>query len=185
MNRMAVTGETTAEQLWRLSDDGMRRELVDGELRVMSPRGAEHGAVCAAVAALLFAHVKARRSGRTFGAETGFVLGHAPDTVRAPDAAFVGRERADEVGRTEQFWPAAPDFAAEVASPSDRAADVERKARDWLAAGTTLVLVLDPRERSATVYTPGCEPRRFGDGDTLDLDAGVPGWRVAVNELFD
>ena len=182
---MAVSRATTIEDLWALPDDGMRRELIDGELRVMSPGGAEHGAVCATAGALLFAHVRATRSGRTFGAETGFVLDRERNTVRAPDAAFVKRERVEAVGRTEQFWPGAPDFAVEVLSPSDSPDEIAGKARGWVAAGTTLALVLDPRRRSATVFDGSPEPRIFEDGDTLDLTAAVPGWRVGVAELFD
>lgn len=111
---MAVeTAPKTAEELWKLPDDGLRRELVGGELRVMTPAGAEHGRVAATVGVLLGAHVRENESGVTFGAETGFVLARDPDTVRAPDAAFVSRDHAEAIGRTVKYWPQAPDFAVE------------------------------------------------------------------------
>jgi Uma2 family endonuclease len=119
-----------------------------------------------------------------FGAETGFVLRRDPDTVRAPDAAFIGAERAQETGRIVKFWPGSPDCAAEVVSPSDTFTDVEAKALQWIEAGTKLVLVVDPTRRTATIYREGGEAHVHREGDTLDLDAGVPGWRVAVAELF-
>ncbi|HYM56013.1 MAG TPA: Uma2 family endonuclease [Solirubrobacteraceae bacterium] len=176
---------TTAEDLWNLPDDGMRRELVEGRLRVMSPAGFEHGRVAATAGILLGSHVRATGSGATLGAETGFILASDPDTVRAPDAAFVSQTRVDAVGRTDGFWPdGAPDLAIEVVSPEDSRPYVRSKALHWLEAGATAVLVLNPRSRSATVYRPGGDIRSFTDG-TLDLSDAVPGWRVAVADFFD
>ena len=44
--------------------------------------------------------------------------------MRAPDAAFISKKRADEVA-TVKFWPGAPDLAVEVVSPSDTFHEVE------------------------------------------------------------
>lgn len=182
---MAVESRiVTAEQLWRMPEDGLRRELVRGELRVMTPDGAEHGRVAARVSRLLDAHVEEQDLGAAFGAETGFVLAHQPDTVRAPDAAFVSHERADEIGRTVRFWPGAPDFAAEVVSPDDSFREVEEKALEWLHAGTKAVLVLDPARHSATVYRGRGEAVVHTAAETIDLSDAVPGWRVPVRRLF-
>lgn len=174
----------TIDELWKLPDDHMRHELVDGEHRVMSPTGADHGRVAMAVGGLLFAHVRAGSSGVAFGAETGFVLRRDPDTVRAPDAAYVRRERAEAVGRTRRFWPEAPDFAAEVVSPWDTRREVVDKALDWLRSGTKLVLVLDPATETATVYRPEAEPHSHRAGETVDLSDAVPNWRLQLSEAF-
>lgn len=174
---------TSAEELWNLPDDGQRRELVEGQLRVMAPAGAEHGRVASTANRLLSVHAHAAGTGVTFGAETGFILGSDPDTVRAPDAAFVHQARADVVGRTVRFWPGAPDFAVEVVSPGDSFGEVESKALNWLAAGATALLVLDPARRSATVYRAGGDVRVYTDGE-LDLSDAVPGWRVRVADFF-
>jgi Uma2 family endonuclease len=120
----------------------------------------------------------------TFGAETGFVLAREPDTVRAPDAAFVSTQRAEAVGRTVKYWPGAPDFAVEVVSPEDRFREVEGKALDWLRAGSEAVLVLDPSRRTATVYRGSGEAQAYSGHETLDLGHAVPGWRVTVGDLF-
>jgi len=175
---------TSAAELWSLPDDGHRRELVEGELRVMPPVGAEHGRVASTANWMLSAYVRPAGIGVTFGAETGFVLASDPDTVRAPDAAFVTRGRADAVGRTEKYWPGAPDFAVEVVSPGDSFGEVEAKALGWLDAGTTAVLVLDPARRSATTYRTRGEVRVYSEEEELDLGDAVPGWRVAVADFF-
>jgi Uma2 family endonuclease len=174
----------TAEDLSRIPDDGLRRELIRGEVHTMTPGGAEHGRVAWAVAGLLFEHLHGTGAGVGFGAETGFVLARDPDTVRAPDAAFVSAERVEAIGRTARYWPGAPDFAAEVISPDDSFREVEEKALSWLAAGTRAVLVLDPARHTATVYRGSGEARVHTVGDTLDLSDAVPGWEVTVAELF-
>ena len=183
---MAIDAEAvTAEQLWRMPDDGMRRELVRGQLRVMTPAGAEHGRVAWTVAGLLFANARHTGAGVGFGADTGFVIARDPDTVRAPDAAFVSTGRAEEVGRTTQFWPGAPDFAAEVvSSPDDSSRETAEKALMWLEAGTKIVLVLDPARQTATVHRGHGEARVHTEQEMVDLTDAVPGWRVSVSELF-
>jgi Uma2 family endonuclease len=180
---MAHAVAFSAEDLWNLPDDGMRHELVEGQLRTMTPAGAEHGRVSSAANVLLGVHARATGAGVTFGAETGFVLASDPDTVRAPDAAFVSKARADTVGRTVKFWPGPPDFAIEVVSPGDSFSEVESKALEWIAAGAAAILVLDPARRSATIYRTGGEVHAFTGGE-LDLGDAVPGWRVAVADFF-
>lgn len=173
----------TADELLCMPDDDMRHELVRGELRTMTPPGAEHGRIAMRTGRLLDTHAEQTGSGVTFG-ETGFVLARDPDTVRAPDAAFVSRERADQVGRTVKYWPGAPDLAVEVVSPNDSFHEVQEKALEWLAAGTIAVLVIDPDERTATVYRGQGDAHVHRAGDTLDLDEAVPGFSVGVAELF-
>jgi Uma2 family endonuclease len=174
----------TADELWMLPDDGMRHELLAGRLTAMEPTGAEHGRVAGDVFGLLREHVRNSDLGVTFAAETGFVIGRDPDTVRAPDAAFVTKERYAALGPTPRFWPEAPAFAAEVLSPGDSAAEVASKAFAWLDAGTKTVLVVDPGQSTATVYRSREDIQTFEHTDTIDLTDTVPGWRLTLSELF-
>src|SRR5262245_36616574 len=127
---MSLVKNFTADELLRLPDDGFRYELIHGELRRMSPAGSKHGVVAMNIALSLGSHVRTHALGRVFAAETGFLLSQDPDHVRAPDSAFVRKERADEVGDTEKFWPGPPDLAVEVISPSDTYTDVEERVFD-------------------------------------------------------
>jgi Uma2 family endonuclease len=174
----------TADELFKLPDDGFRYELVRGEIRRMPPAGSEHGAVIMHLGGPLYQFVKGHDLGVVFGAETGFKIASDPDTVRAPDLAFVRRERIPEGGIPKQFWPGAPDLAVEVISPSDTYTEVEEKVNDWLAAGTRLVLVLNPRTRTATVYTSLTDVMRLTESDVLDGGAVLPGFTCRVAELF-
>jgi Uma2 family endonuclease len=97
-------------------------------------------------------YAEENRLGTVYAAETGFRLASDPDTVRAPDVAFVSQARVEAVGEVEGFWPEAPDLAVEVVSPGDSYSEVEEKVFAWLDAGTKMVVVINPRQRSATVY---------------------------------
>lgn len=182
---MATTQQLmTAEELAQLPDDGQRRELIEGVVITMSPAGGEHGEIALDVGGPLRQHVKANGLGRTFGAETGFILARDPDIVLAPDAAFVSRERAEAIGRVRGYLPLAPDLAIEIISPNDLYTEVQEKVATWLKYGTRMVVVLNPRHRAVTVYRTPTEVRHLTIEDTLDGEDVVPGWRVPVRELF-
>ena len=150
---------------------------------MMAPAGGPHGRIASKVHWLLMNHVEANRLGVVFAAETGFRIAINPDTVRAPDIAFVSRERIDHLGIPEGYWPGAPDLAVEVISPSDSFTDVEEKVIDWLAAGCRMVIVVDPRKRTVSVYR-GPNARLLAANDTLSGEEVIPGWLVPVSEFF-
>ena len=129
----------TADELLTLPHNGYRFELIKGELYQMPPAGSQHGRIALKIGWRLAQYVEENGLGETYAAETGFIIDTAPDTVRAPDASFVSKERADALG-AEGFFPGAPDLAIEVVSPNDRPVEVEDKALDWLHAGTRMVL---------------------------------------------
>jgi Uma2 family endonuclease len=176
--------QTTAEELLGMTNDGFRYELVRGELRKMPPAGSEHGYLALRIASRLERHVDANGLGRTYIAETGFKLASDPDTVRAPDAAFVSRERVEKVGRIEGYWPGPPDLAVEVVSPGDTHAQVVEKALAWLEAGCRMVLVADPEQRTVAVYRSLANIRILTEDDAIEGGDVVPGWKLPVAEIF-
>jgi len=173
----------TADDLWRMPNNE-RRELVRGELRTMAPAGFDHGAIISNIHYLLTAHVKTNKLGVVLGAETGFLLSSSPDTVRAPDVAFVTASRVPGAGRPAGYFPGAPDLAAEVVSPRDTVEEVEDKVDEYISAGARLVWVINPKRRSVTIYQPDANPIVLRDGDALDGAGVVPGFRCAVSEIF-
>ncbi len=174
----------TAEELLEMPDDGYRYELVRGELRKMAPAGYRHGRSAGKINGVLFVHVTANNLGTVPTAETGFLLASDPDLVRVPDVAFVRREREEAVGIMDGFFPGPPDLAIEVISPHDRYSEVEEKVTDWLAAGTLMVVVVDPRRRTASVRLPDQAPVTLTEQDVLDGRDVVPGWSMPVAEIF-
>lgn len=174
----------TAEELLELPDDGQCYELIKGELRVMTPAGFEHGDIALEIGARLKRYAQQHHLGRVVGAETGFRLSRAPDTVRAPDAAYVSAARLPPREERQQFLDVAPDLAVEVVSPSDRAIAVTEKALAWLAAGTSVVWVVYPPQRLVAVYASDGSVTHVGHDGELDGGDVLPGLRVPVADLF-
>ena len=181
---MTTTNLLTADELLQMKDDGFRYELVRGELIKRSPAGHQHGRIALNLTGPLFQHVKTHNLGAVYAAETGFKLAADPDVVRAPDAAFIRRERVEEVGQTEGFWPGAPDLAAEVISPGDTHAEVEDKIADWLDAGTRLVVVVNPSTQTVALYHSRSDIRILTIDDVLDGGEVVPNWTLPVRDIF-
>jgi Uma2 family endonuclease len=175
------TAITTAEQLLRAQHVG-RCELVRGELRKLIPPGANHGRIAGRLFKEMAIHVDTHGLGTSFAAETGFLLSRDPDTVRAPDAAFVRADRTPVPARG--FYPGAPDLAVEVLSPDDRPGYVREKVAEWLEAGARAVWVVDPAARTVTVHQPGREPELLREHDTLRGADVLPGFELAVSAVF-
>ena len=177
----------TAEEFARLSDPpGVRTELVRGRVIEMPPARTGHGRRGARIDRALFAFASLHGLGDTSG-EGGYLLGRNPDTVRAPDAAFISNGRIPAGGISDDAYiKGAPNLAVEVVSDSDREADVAEKVRDWLQAGAARVWEVRPRTRTVTVHRPGSPPRTLGDGDTLtsdDASFAVEGFEFLVDTI--
>jgi Uma2 family endonuclease len=174
---------TTAEQLAAMTDDGNRYELVEGVLKMMSPAGGRHGRIAGKLFLRVAQHVEARDLGVTFAAETGFFLRQDPDTVRAPDVAFVSTVRLGDLADHPGFLPLAPDLVAEIVSPGDSSSEVEAKANDWLNAGVRIVLVVDPQTATIRDYRSAGQIQVYSGGH-VDLTDVLPGFHLDVAELF-
>ena len=174
----------TAEELLRLSDTGRRYELVKGDLYEMPPAGARHGSVAGRIFARLIAYVEANQLGEVFAAETGFILRRNFDTVRAPDASFVAKDRLPGGELPAGYLELAPDLVVEVVSPTDRPREVREKAEDWLRAGARLVWVINPATHSATVYQSPEVIEELSEDDNLEGEDVIPGFSCGIRDLF-
>jgi Uma2 family endonuclease len=180
---MSALALLTAEELERLNLPNKRTELVRGVLVVREPAGFGQGYVAARFLARVASHVEAHNLGRVFAAETGFTLFRKPDTVRAPDVAFIRAERIPSPA-PRGFAEMAPDLVVEVLSPDDRAGEVRDKVDDWLQAGCQLVWVLDPERRRGRAYRPDGSEVALGEGDSFDGEDVLPGFRCALEDLL-
>ena len=107
-----------------------------------------------------------------------------PDTVRGPDVAFLSERRERETADERPFIPGAPDLAIEVRSPNDRTSEILGKVSDYLAAGCPLVWVVDPIREEVSVFRSPFARCVLAASDLLDGEEVLPGFSVAVAEIF-
>jgi len=173
----------TAEDLWKIVADGSRYELSRGELVPMTPVGIPHSAIVMRLGKLLSTYVDERRLGLV-GTEGGFKLHRNPDTLRAPDIAFISKARLEREGIPPRFADFPPDLAVEVLLPDDTASEIARKVDEYLAAEVPLVWVVDPGIRKVTVYRSLQDIKVLSAEEELDGGDVIPGFRVKVQEIF-
>lgn len=176
----------TAADLERLSAQGWRVELWEGQLVRMSPTGDLHGRVTRRLDRALDRYLTPRGLGELWPTEAGFDLtrpGEERQTVLAADIAFVRAERVPPP--TEGYVPVVPDLVVETASPSQSRMEMDDKARQWLERGVPLVWVVWPARRRIDEWRRGATaPRAMGPGETLDGQEILPGFHLPVADLF-
>lgn len=173
----------TAEDLLQFQDPGKTAELVRGVLVVREPPGTRHGAKAARLTVRVGAFVEQHALGEVFAQDTGFKIATDPDTVRAPDVAFVARDRLEQI-TDEGYAELAPDLVAEILSPSDRPGDVLEKVGQWLSAGARLVWVLDPERGQVRVYRADGSVTVLGLNEMLDGEDVLPGFQCPVRDIL-
>jgi Uma2 family endonuclease len=181
---MAQTVELlTADDLFKMPSS-LRYELIDGVLIEMSPPGEEHGGVAGNIAGLLFVYAREHRVGRVL-TEVGYIVRRNPDTVRAPDVAFVRTERIPGGQLSRRFSQVAPDLIVEVVSPYDTPTEVQTKVHEWIEFGVNLVWVVYPESRTVTIIRSLQERFNLTHEDVLDGGEVLPGFSCRVSELFE
>src|SRR5688572_26006141 len=154
---MATTKPHTIEDIEQLGEDSAY-ELIEGELREMSPVGGEHGEIGHVIQTELGTYIRRQRLGVLYTPDTGIIFGRSPDTLLSPDAAFVRSDRSPRPRRQAGFIEVIPDLAIEINSPFDRPTEIRRKVNVYLQAGVPLVWEIDPARRSVTIHRLGQEP---------------------------
>jgi len=178
---MVLTRLYTAEDLEKLTAREEDFELIEGVLVPMPLSNFGHADVQGEVLVLLRSYVKKQGLGKVVP-EAGFTLRRDPDTVLAPDVAFLAVERLPE--KTSGFAELAPDLAVEIISPSNSPGEIERKVAIYLQSGVRAIWVVYPNERQVVVHTPDHAPKVFGEGDHLDGGDVLPGLSLPVSGLF-
>jgi Uma2 family endonuclease len=179
----------TAADLAALPDElpsgPVKYELDQGRLVVlMSPPGERHGAHQATIVTLLKLLGERTGHGKALG-EVAIILRRDPDQVCAPDAAFIARRSLPVRTSPEGYLETIPELVVEVRSKNDLVAAIRAKVDLYLKAGVTLVWVIDPNRKIVGIYRKRQKARELRVGDTLKAEGVIPGFRVAVEELFD
>jgi Uma2 family endonuclease len=179
------TALMTAGELMELPHgESFRYELINGELEKTMSAGFPHGRITMRLAGPLSEWIWTHDLGEIFAAETGFQLTFEPDTVLAPDISFITKERLEQVGETERFWPGAPDLVVEVLSPGDRPSKVNKKTSLWLSHGTKQVWIVNPKDRTVRIHRSLTDTTTFSGSDYLEAQDLLPGFRLSLDRIF-
>ena len=175
----------TADDLLRLSSQGVRGELIRGVLCETMPTGHQHGRVVTNLVILLGNFIKPRKLGSLTASDSGVWLERDPDTVREPDIAYFSAEKIPLDVTVAGYAEVAPDLVVEIASPSDSRREVNAKALMWLGFGVRLVWVVHPDQRSVDVHRAGHPVATVNDSQALDGHHVLPGFTCEVRAFFD
>jgi len=165
--------ELTDEQflaLCELFPDATLEYTEEGEIIVMPPTDPISGARGAFVVQRLLNWVDKTGRGMVCGPDAGFRF--STRARRSPDASWFENYPVTQ----ERFPVFAPQFVIEVRSPDDRIARLRDKMQRYIAAGVLLAWLIDPFERTVTIYRPNREPEVLSDPASVAGDGPVEGF---------
>ena len=164
--------------------EGLRLELIRGEMRAMPPAFADHGETVGALHAILGAYIRAYGLGKIYGAATGFLVARNPDTIRTTDIAFIQRSRLTPEAVAPNWNPVLPDLAVEVVASRDRAPEIAGKVEMWIEAGVRMVWVVYRIRQTVEVFQPHRPMALVSEQEQLTGFDVVPGFSTTVATIF-
>jgi Uma2 family endonuclease len=180
-----ATAAATIEQLETLPEDECHYEIIRGELRDVPPAGFEHSNIAGNVLTHVNRFVRRNQLGRVASEAAGFVLARDPDILLSPDVSFVANDRLPPPAERAGFLQLAPDLVVEVMSPNDTVTEVAEKVSIYLQAGVRLIWVVLPKQPLVHVYANDREITILHATDTLDGGDVLPGFSLAVADIFN
>jgi Uma2 family endonuclease len=159
-------------------------ELWEGALRKVPGAGGEASEIAGDIFALIRPFVRSAKLGMLTTADGTYFLARNPDTLVVPDVAFVRWDSLPGRTRPKSYVPVPPDLAVEVVSPSDTARDVDAKMTLYRRAGVPLVWWIYPERRTVVVFRAGQQAAELREGNELDGEDVLPGFRLPVAEIF-
>jgi Uma2 family endonuclease len=184
VRQVPTPGTATEQDVIELSEHENRFcELIDGTL-VEKTVGLYESYLAVVLAKLLSSFVRNHRLGIVLG--EGGLMRLAPGLVRIPDVSFISLgQLPDGKVPLEPIASLVPDLAIEIISRYNTRREMDQKLVDYFAAGTRLVwYVYHTPRREVWVYTSPTEYTVLSEGESLDGGQVVPGFQLAINDLF-
>ena len=175
----------TAEDLLRLSSQGVKGELIRGVLHETVSVGKVHARIAIRIGGEFDRHVRRHRLGQVGGSDGGVLVERAPDTVREPDIYYVSAARLPLDDQSDGYLEVVPELVVEIVSPSDSPTEVDEKIRMWLDLGVSMALVVRPANRTIVIRRPRIPAVTLSGEDTLDGGDVLPGFSLPLREIFD
>ena len=183
-----ATALMTLEDLLAMPNDGVKRWLVRGELRErkMTKRNRFHSLAMANLAHFLTDWCKKQPEprGQVFAGEVGCNLRGDPDSANGIDVVYLDGNQVAKLPKKSTLIEGPPTLAVEILSPNNTIEDVEEKTRLYRETGVKLVWIVNPYSNTVTAYRPKGPPEFFHAESELIAADVLPGFRVAVAELF-
>lgn len=158
-----------------------RFELIDGEIVEKMPTE-EHGVVTLNIGSEVRTHVRQNNLGRV-AVEARHRGEDDEYNDRIPDISFTSAERALPLTK-QGAVPQMPDLAVEVKSPTDSIKGMREKANYYLKNGARMVWLVFPQKQLVEVYRPDADVEILNADDTLDGGDVLPGFALAVKDIF-
>lgn len=182
-----VQTPATVDDLYR--EEG-KAELINGRIVRYMATGRKPNRVAGRIYRSLDDHATATKVGEVYTDNMGFIVDMLPSGRQSfsPDTSYYdGPLPANDM----RFVDGPPTLAVEVRSENDYSPSADQriaeKRADYFAAGTAVVWDVDPINDRIDVYraTDSTVPVTYQRGDTAEAEPAVPGWRVAVNWIFE
>ena len=185
--RIRPIGLFSDEQFYefcRLNSDLDIERTAQGDLLIMAPASFRTSHINLRIAAQLDRWAERDGTGVATESSGGFILPNS--AMRAPDAAWIRRDRLTTVPQEQQerFLPLCPDFAIELRSASDTLDAAQAKMREYLDNGLRLGWLIDPFARRVYVYRPGADVDVLDDPDGVDGAPVLPGFRLDLSRIW-
>ena len=174
----------TADDLLRLYGQGVRGELIRGELHETMSTGINHGRTVTKTVIQLGSFIEPRKLGTLVASDTGIWLERDPDTVREPDIAYISAEKMPLNADIPGYSEVVPDLVMEVRAPSDGQREIREKALMWLGFGVWLVWVAHTDTRTVDVYDADGSDLTLTEDDNLDGGDILPGFSYPIQDIF-
>ncbi len=156
-------------------------EYIEGEAVELNLGTVPHSSIQVACGAVLRNFFRKHGGGRVFAELHCQVTVDGRRRYYLPDIAVILGDKPPD----SRYAEGAPDFVIEIRSPDDRISAMEKKIQHFFQNGCRLAWLIVPEDRSVRVFQPNTPTRTFHEGDVLDLDSLLPGFEVAVTEIFE
>jgi Uma2 family endonuclease len=182
---ITASGLTEAEFLDLCSEfpDCTLEYEADGTVLIMPPTDPETSAGVARIVRQLGNWADRDGRGIVMGPDGGFFF--QDGSRRSPDAAWFDSARWQASKSPQTRFPVfAPEFLIEVRSPGQRAAPLREKMREYMDNGVQLAWLIDPQERTVTIYRPGREPEVLDRPKSVAGEGPVAGFELALDGIL-
>jgi Uma2 family endonuclease len=163
--------------------DGRLEYSRDGTLIIMPPTDPETGKRTSLIFYNLLDWAKKQGTGSVLGPDVGFRF--RDGSRRSPDASWFNEGRWQQTRKPGSRYPVfAPEFVIELRSPDDKLRFLEDKMLEYIDNGVQLAWLINPAQKTVTIYRPDHTPEVLSNPATLRGEGPVEGFELTLDGIF-